>query len=186
MNGPSIKYEQNEQEIAFFVPEQLLQDIDTIIVIDIEGQASEIAPVDMHKGPLTPKKTATASSYYVNRPSNPTPWNDENSFKPGQAVDGNWWSRWSASAQDKTPWLEIDLGEIVTFDRVMIQEAFDCVQEFDLQYKDGKQWQTVVRGTKIGDEYLNEFQPVIARYIRLNILKVNGPLSVREIEFYKR
>ena len=72
--------------------------------------------------------------------------------------------------------VEVDLEKAVTFNRVKIAEAYDRVQEFELQYKNGSQWNTFARGTRIGADYSKVFEPVTARRVRLNILdSTDGP-----------
>ncbi|MEA3224684.1 MAG: discoidin domain-containing protein, partial [Planctomycetota bacterium] len=72
--------------------------------------------------------------------------------------------------------LEVDMGKAATFDRVKIAEAYDRVQKFELQYKNGTLWKTFARGTKIGEAYSKAFEPITARQVRLNILdSKDGP-----------
>jgi alpha-L-fucosidase len=64
----------------------------------------------------------------------------------------------------------------VTFSRVKISEAYDRVRKFELQYKDDGQWKTFIEGTRIGQSYVKDFEPVTAGQVRLNILDaIEGP-----------
>jgi alpha-L-fucosidase len=79
-------------------------------------------------------------------------------------------------------WLEVNLGKATTFNQVKINEAYDRVQEFELQYKDDGQWKTFINGTKIGQSYVTEFEPVTAKQIRLNILDATDGPTIWEFQ----
>ena len=97
-------------------------------------------------------------------------------YGPDKAVDSDPGTRWATDSGTKQAWLELDLGKPVTFGRVAISEEFDRVRRFELQSKDGDTWKTVLQGTRIGEQYSQDFQPVTAQYVRLNILEAtDGP-----------
>ena len=86
-------------------------------------------------------------------------------------MDDDVFTRWAADAGTQQAWLEVDLGEPTTFNRARISEEFDRVQEFELQYREGNEWRTFARGSKIGPAYSSQFESVTARHVRFNILK---------------
>ena len=55
---------------------------------------------------------------------------------------------------------EVDLGEKKTFDRARISEAYDRVRRFELQIDNDGRWQTVYRGTTVGEDFSAGFDPV--------------------------
>jgi len=103
---------------------------------------------------------------------------------PAKAVDDDPATRWATDYGTKQAWLEVDLGRTMTFDRAKISEAYDRVREFELQYKDGDQWRTFVRGTKIGLDFSKQFEPVTARQVRLNILNAAEGPSIWEFQLF--
>jgi len=70
------------------------------------------------------------------------------------------------------------------FNRAIVSEEFNRVQQFELQYKDGDQWRTFAEGTKIGQKLKLEFSPVTARYVRLNILKAAEGPTIWEFQLF--
>jgi len=47
---------------------------------------------------------------------------------------------------------------------------------------DDGQWKTFAHGTKIGSEYVNDFQPITARQVRLNILDATDGPTIWEFQ----
>jgi alpha-L-fucosidase len=72
----------------------------------------------------------------------------------------------------------------MTFNRAIISEAYDRVQQFELQYKDGDQWRTFAEGTKIGQKLKLQFTPVTTRHIRLNIQKATEGPTIWEFQLF--
>ena len=67
--------------------------------------------------------------------------------------------------------------------RAWLDEAYDHVRSFELQYKDRRQWKTFYKGTTIGDTVCNsEVSPVTARYVRLNVLDASDGPTITEFE----
>jgi hypothetical protein len=101
---------------------------------------------------------------------------NQDQYGPQNAVDNNWATRWATDAGVKSALLEIDLGQAGTFDTVVINEGWDRIRRFQLQYElDGK-WRILLEGTLIGADYEKRFKPVTARRVRLNILEAtDGP-----------
>ncbi|MBL7189472.1 MAG: alpha-L-fucosidase [Phycisphaerae bacterium] len=101
---------------------------------------------------------------------------NQDQYGPQNAVDNNWATRWATDAGVKSALLEIDLGEARTFDTVVINEGWDRIRKFQLQYElDGK-WRTCLAGTLVGPDYEKQFKLVAARRVRLNIIEAtDGP-----------
>jgi alpha-L-fucosidase len=166
LTGGTAAVKQGKEAIEISVPKGYRQQIDTIIELELDGSASEIAPVSLPSSSLAYRKKATASNVYQN----------DSQHGPNKAVDDDPTTRWATDYGVKQAWLEVDMGKPVTFSRVRISEAYDRVRNFELQCKDEGQWKTFARGTEIGSEYVKDFKPVTAREVRLNILDAaEGP-----------
>jgi len=79
---------------------------------------------------LTTGKKATASNVYQNAQS----------YSAGKAIDGDEETRWATDASTGPCWLEVDLGQPVTFNRAVMQECVDYgsrVKAFELGEPDG-------------------------------------------------
>jgi alpha-L-fucosidase len=166
LTGGAASVKQTDEAIEISVPEAYRQEIDTIIKLQLDGPAGELTPVGLPSASLAfDKKVRASNVYQKNR-----------RYGPDKAVDDDPATRWATDTGTKQAWLEVDLGKATTFDQVKIAEAYDRVQEFELQYKNGAQWKTFARGTKIGAGYSMTFKPVTARQVRLNILEsTDGP-----------
>ena len=101
---------------------------------------------------------------------------NQDRYGPQNAVDNNWLTRWATDAGVKSALLEIDLGEARTFDTVVINEGWDRIRRFQLQYESDGKWRTCLAGTLVGSDYERQFKSVAARRVRLNILEAtDGP-----------
>lgn len=166
LTGGTVRVSQTAESIEIFVPQRHRQEIDTIIKLQLNGPAGDLAPAGLPSASLAHEKKARASNVYQKN----------RQYGPDKAVDDDPATRWATDTGTKQAWLEVDMGKTATFDRLKIVEAYDRVQEFELQYKNNSQWKTFARGTKIGDAYSKAFEPVTARQVRLNILKsTDGP-----------
>lgn len=101
---------------------------------------------------------------------------------PDAAVDDDFGTRWATDAGIHQAWLEVDLGRSVTFDRALMSEAYDRIQSFELQAKEGEAWRAFARGTKIGERLVLEFAPVTARVVRLNVLEATDGPTIWEFQ----
>jgi alpha-L-fucosidase len=174
LTGGNATVKQTEEAIEISVPKAYQQEIDTIIKLQLDGPAGEIAPVGMLSSSLAYGKKASASNIFQNSAG----------YGPDKAVDDEPATRWATDSGTKQAWLEVDLGQSTTFSRVIINEEFDRVQKFELQYKDGEQWRTFTKGTKIGNKLELKFPSITARYVRLNILDATDGPTIWEFQLF--
>ncbi len=175
LTGGTAIVKQTKEAIEISLPKAHQQELDTIIALKLDDPASEIAPVSMLSASLAYGKKAKASNIFQNSAG----------YGPNKAVDDDPATRWATDTGTKQAWLEIDLGKSTTFNNVVINEEFDRVQQYELQCKDGRQWRTIADGKKIGRKLKLEFSPpVIARHIRLNILKATDGPTIREFQLF--
>lgn len=168
---PTMKQTQDALEVT--LPAADRNDTDTIICLRTCNPATDIKPISIrNRQSLTVGKKATASSI----------WNDD--YNAQKAFDGDESTRWGGAPGSRSGWLEVDLGEVKTFDRILVLEApWNRVQKFQLQYLDGETWRTFHEGTALGDFSL-KFPPVTARHFRLNILEANEVPTIWEVHLY--
>jgi alpha-L-fucosidase len=172
LTGGSVSVRQTQDAIEITVPSQSRQEIDTIVKLTLDGPAAEIEPVAMSSSSLAAGKKAAASNVFQGNPE----------YKAGKAFDDDPGTRWATDSGTKQAWLEVDLGKPATFGRVAISEAYDRVRKFELQYKDGDAWKTFLSGTRIGEEYSQAFELVIAQVVRLNILEATDGPTIWEFQ----
>ncbi len=178
LTGGEATVNQTEAGVEISVPAANRQELDTIVALELDKPAIEIAPISVtaEGESLTTKKKAKASNVYQN----------DKRHGADKAVDGEDESRWATDAATKQCWLEVDLGKEQTFDRALIQECVQFgvrVKSFELQTKDGKDWKTFFKGGPIGQKLDVKFDPVTARHVRLAIDGEKGP-TISEFELF--
>jgi alpha-L-fucosidase len=166
-----VNHTLNGTEIS--VPASDRNDIDTIVVLELDGHAAEVKPVNVVSGSVAKGKKVTASSFRKQDPS----------FSPERAVDDDDTTCWKTDEEVKEAWLEVDLGKPTTFDRAMIWDGEGGVHKFELQYKDGDDFKTIVQGKRIGEKFL-KFEPVTARFVRLNNIRSSRRISIWEFQLF--
>jgi alpha-L-fucosidase len=174
LTGGTATVKQTEEVIEISVPKNYQKELDTIIKLQLDGPAGEIAPVSMQSASLAYGKKSSASNIFQNSAG----------YGPDKAVDDDPGTRWATDSGTRQARLEVDLGKSITFNRAMINEEFDRVQKYELKYKDGEQWRTISEGKKIGEKLELEFSPVTARYVRLNILDASEGPTIREFQLF--
>jgi len=120
-------------------------------------------------------KQAIASNVYRN----------QDDCRAELAFDGDRQTRWASDAGLQQAWLEVDLGRTCTIDRAWLSEAYDRVEEFELQADRDGRWETFTRGGKIGPGLELKFAPVQVRRVRLNVLKATDGPTVWEFLLFE-
>ncbi len=107
-----------------------------------------------------------------------------------KAVDGDaTGSRWESAWTSNEEWLQVDLENNYTINKVVVYWENARAAEYDLQVsKDGESWQTVknVKDSPTGGETIT-FSPVDARYVRIQGISKAMPAygySIYELEVY--
>jgi len=158
----------------------LLQPINTIVEIEVEGNAMDIKPMDVAPQSLSYMKKVSGSS-------NLTPkwiefqWTDIQSVTNGDWV-GDFWL---AEGTDKNPWLEINLGAPSKVGKAIIYESGKNIKSFELQYKSENKWNTIYKGTTVGAKAEISFKPIDVQVVRLAITSFSGTPGIYEISLLK-
>jgi len=173
LTGGTAQVRQTADELSISLPVAQRDEIDTIIALDLDGSAEDIPPISLiAHGSLTLRKGVAASAN----------WSDE--YCAEMAFDGDENTRWGAEPGSTSGWLQVDMGEAKTFDRIVVLESpWNRTQKFELQYRDGNTWKTFHEGTAMGDLRL-QFKPVTARFFRLNILEATDVPTIWEVHLY--
>jgi len=176
LTGGEVTVDQTGESIAVAVPEAHRQEIDTIVILQLDGPAAEANPGRLASGAVSMGKPAAASNVYRNL---------VDQYGPEKALDDDPDTRWATDYGTHEAWLEVDLGTPQTIDRAMISEAYaHRVQKFEFQAKEGDAWKTFARGNRIGDECLLRFDPVTAQVVRLSILKASEGPTIWEFQLF--
>ena len=110
-------------------------------------------------------------------------WNAN--YDASRAFDNDESTRWGASPDSRTGWLEVDLGSVQNIGRAIIIETFHRTQDFAIEYKLGDNWKILYHGGTIESGKPVEFTPTITRYVRLNILKASEVPTIEEFQILK-
>jgi hypothetical protein len=148
--------------VTRFAAEPLIR---RLAVFQVEGVST---------GSLTSGRPATAST------SHSAP------YAAPMATDDDLETRWGCPDGTTACWLEVDLGMPTAFGRVAINELADRIRKFTLDYRDttNTPWHTAFAGTQVGVAFQQDFTPVTARFVRLNITEVSGPPTIWEFKLY--
>jgi alpha-L-fucosidase len=179
LTGGNVTVRQTGDGTEISLPPGDRQEIDTVVALELDRPAMEIAPLSIRvvSNSLAFGKKATASNVYQGMAE----------YGADKAVDDFEETRWATDYGTKKVWLEVDLGNPETFGRVMIDEAIPGrVQSFELQYKDGDQWKTFHKGKTIGAKFSTTFDPLTAQHVRLNILDATEGPTIAEFQLFSK
>ena len=117
-------------------------------------------------------------------------WNDpkdQESYAPGNVVDGSMSSRWACGpAGTKQAWLAIDFGKPIDFDQVRISEYDHRVKQYRLAVPDGHDgWTAIATGDALGASRTIPVAPTRASKLRLEILDATDAPSIYEVRVLK-
>ena len=168
LDGNKLDFAQKDKKLRFNVPMAQRQPIDTIVKLQLEGSAMDLPALEI---PLDFR--ADASNIYHNQ---------TNHYGPQLAFDGDPSTRWATDEGTKQAWVALALNSPRTVHSVMIREAYDRVRKFEFQRRDGADWKTIFRGTRLGSHFHYEFAPVTGREFRLLVLDATDGPTIGEIE----
>ena len=178
LGGGKAEVRQTATGLEISVPESDRQPIDTVVALELDRSALDLAPVDVPGAvSLTTGAKASASNTY----------HDQAEFGPDKAVDGRSDTRWATDAGTKSAWLEVDLGQPKTFSRAVIMQAFPelkRVRKFAIEYWQDEQWKTICRGEHLGAKFTTRFEPVTAQRVRLNITEATDGPTICEFQLF--
>jgi alpha-L-fucosidase len=177
LTGGLAAVRQTDAGLEVSVPESDRHPTDTVVAIDLDGPASGLPVLTVpRERSLTTAAKATASNVFQQQAQ----------YGADKAVDGNDESRWATDSGTRQAWLEVDLGRLVRFTRVMLAEAFpERVRKFELQYLDGADWKTFCTGGPIGEFWTRRFEPVNARQVRFSILDATEGPTIWEFQLFE-
>lgn len=186
LGGGEVTLEKTDGAVKVAVDKSAVDDIDTIVVLELDKPAFDIEPVDV---PYV--KAVGADTYYrfasltgAVATASSQRGTDERSAA-ANAADGNSESAWMAGDKEDQ-WLEIDLGKEMTFGAVLVDELRGHVQQYELQRKAGEKWVTVLKGDTLGSAALLSFKPVTAQHIRLTFPKADGSPLISEVRVLEK
>ncbi len=139
LNGGEVALQKQDQRYLVQFSEELLQPINTIVELTVDGNAMDIPPMEIASQSLSFNKPVTAST-------NPNPrWRDAGSVNNGEWV-GHYWN---PANDDQTPWVEIDLQQPEKISKVILFESGKAIEAFEIQYLRDDNWVTAYTGHEV-------------------------------------
>jgi alpha-L-fucosidase len=105
-----------------------------------------------------------------------------------RALDNNPDTFWSAPTGSHSSTLEVSFTKPITFDHALTMEWLNDgqhVQQYAIEVWDGKGWRAVTKGYAIGHKKIDQFAPVTASRVRLNILASSSEAHIREFQLFQ-
>jgi len=179
LSGGEVHFQQTDSALSLTLPAEGRDENDTVVELKLDGPAADV-PLIGPPPSLTKGAKATASNVYQK---------NNRAHGPQMAVDNNSSTRWATDSGTRQAWLEVDLGSPQTIGRVVIDECVDFgqrINKFELQYLEAGAWKTLIEGTTIGSDYSQQFKPVTAQRVRLNILDASEGPTIWEFHLYAK
>ena len=167
LQGGPVQWKTDGDEWRVSVPAAVRKPIDTVVKVELDGPAMDIAPL----GGRSMVKEAKASNVFQKQAE----------YAPEKAFDGDAGTRWATDSGTHAALIEATLPKVAPLSGVEIDEEFGGrVEAFEFQVEADGQWKTVVKGTKLG-KFRQDFPAVTTAKIRLNITKANEGPTISEI-----
>ena len=103
------------------------------------------------------------------------------------ALDGNPDTFWNAPAGSHHSTLEVSFPKPVIFNRTLTMEWLNDgqrIQKYSIDVWTGEGWKAVAGAEAIGHKKIDQFPPVTASRVRLNILSSTDAAAIREFQIY--
>jgi alpha-L-fucosidase len=174
LTGGKIEVKQSKNAVTFIVPEQYQQEIDTIAVLELDGPAGDIEPMDVPSGSLAYRANASASSVYADRARS----------APDKAFDDDYASCWRSKGNEG--WLEVNLGKPQNIDTAFVWDGGDYfgAEEFELLCDINGNWQSLAKGGLLGQPAALRFEAVRAKRFRLNVSRKERQVRIYEFQLF--
>jgi alpha-L-fucosidase len=177
--GKTLQYSTANGEIVIEFGDEPVRSIDTIVEITVNGNVMGIPPMETKPVSLSFKKQVTGSS-------NQEPhWSNHQWVDIKSVTNGDWSGDfWHPTENDTQPWLKIDLGNMMNIKGATIYERGNNIVAYEIQYKNGDEWRTLVREKRIGDKADIEFPETEMQQVKLVMKEFTGTPGIYEIALY--
>jgi len=113
-------------------------------------------------------------------------WQDDVTYAPAKAIDGNLSTRWGGAEFSRDGWIEVELPRNATVSKaIVLQGSFNRIEKYQLQAWIDDAWKIVVEGSTIADDGPVEFEPVTSSRFRLEILQASEVPSITEFQLFE-
>ena len=124
---------------------------------------------------LATSATASASSV----------WDGTGTYAANKANDGDGNTRWNAaSSETDGAWVELQWPQAVSFNRTVVSQIYQRIQNYKIQRRQSGTWVDVVSGGPLGDERTDTFPTVSASRIRFLVVTATDIPSIWEFQVF--
>jgi alpha-L-fucosidase len=166
--GDALKAQVVDGHVEIAVPAQAPDKIDSVIALKLKGEPDVTMPPTL-------RAPSQASS-------------EDGNNKAANAFDGDQKTHWSAAPDQRSGWLQVDLGKPVAISASLFTEPDKAKDQrgitYQIQYLDGTAWKTAAEGKTDGRGDQKDFAPVTAQVFRLNITEAKGQPAISEWELF--
>jgi alpha-L-fucosidase len=180
LTGGNVTVQQEADGITILVPREFRREMDTIIELELDGEADTIPPLPFSSASLAMRQPADASNMIGSHTSKINLARNG----PQAACDGDLFTSWNCEDDIRSVWWQVNLQTARHISKIAIFERGHAVRKFELQYQENEEWVTVHQGTEIGGRTVITFKPVQTQFVRLHILDAEQAPSIKEILLY--
>jgi alpha-L-fucosidase len=178
-HGGEVKLAKSEKGYTIEISEKELQPVNTIVEIELAGNAMDLKPVEVNPNSLSYMKKINASSNVEGR------WSKYRWAEASAVNNGDWAGTvWEPEGNDKKPWVELDLGKQETVSQAVIYEVGNEVKAFEIQALDGEKWKTIYKGKTIGEKAKMKLPKTTTSKVRLVLNDFGQVPRIFEIELF--
>lgn len=186
INGGKVNVNQSDKGITITIGKYDIQPVDTIVVLELDGSAEEMTPVE--EKIFTEGAIVTASNVRGN----------QKEYSPLLTADGKRSTYWTTDENVAEGWLEYDLGKPCTFSRAILDEGEDgWIRHVQIQIKADNDWKTAFEYSYGNPELWKKipmelfcpefkFPAVTAQFVRVKIISAVKSPVVHEFNLYER
>jgi alpha-L-fucosidase len=186
-SGDTVTFDSNDSGLTINMSNVKKDNIDTIVVLELEGSAMNIKPITTSdKGDLVALDSVSASSCYGKGYSaDALITEQQGEFKAGIHHSKSWVAR---GEKGNPHWvcLNFKKPEIISALTLKEPSGRTLIREFDIEYDDNGNWKKLCSGKRIGVDFSLLFPKVKTSKIRLSILKNDaGDPGIQEFKIYR-
>lgn len=163
--GEQVSYEKVGNKTLIHLSEVTQDPYDTVIEISVVGMPEPQPAVNY----ALQATNATASTYFNNDPT----------YAPSKAVDGDSSTRWATNNNITSAYLEFTFDQPITLNKATISQYYNAktnyINAFTIDYWNGSDWTTAYTGGKVTDFGTFSFPSFTSDKVRLNLTDASRP-----------
>jgi len=213
LTGGDMKLKQTDDGVTITMNSKDINPINTLIKLTIEGESMKIKPIETlpEKSLAFGADVFASSSADNNHPAESVVshlWEKKGQFVAAFGEEGasegkagigkvpehlkylttreldNRRRYWEAAADDKKPWLMLDFGKEITFDRMHMRESAGTIRSFIIEYMKDEKWNEMYEGKGLEIFNLQLEKPVTTSKIRIRFTDFTEAPGIHVVHLY--